>query len=371
MRNIPQLLVLIGLLTSCEQSGKRESHWELLGFNKPDDVNPILTPDTTTLFIDPITLDTVKWEGKDVFNPASVVKNDTLFLLYRAEDFVGKYNGTSRVGLAYSLDGKMFKRFPKPVFYPREDSVKQYEWEGGAEDPRIVESPDGIYIMTYTGYDGNLARLLVASSKDLRNWDKHGPVFSDENDVNQWSKSGSIVTKLEGDRMIAFKIDGYYWMYFGDTDLFIAKSRDLIKWNPVKDESGKWIKVLSPRNGKFDSDLVEPGPPALITEDGILLIYNSRNRLSKGDVNLPDGTYAAGQVLFDRANPAAIINRSAEYFFVPDKPYEITGQVNNVCFLEGLSRYKGQWFLYYGTADSKIAVAISSQSDEIFQLNSN
>jgi predicted GH43/DUF377 family glycosyl hydrolase len=46
------------------------------------------------------------------------------------------------------------------------------------------------------------------------------------------------------------------------------------------------------------------------------------------------------------------------YFMTPDKPYETTGQVNQVCFIEGLVNYKGKWFLYYGTADSKIAVAV-------------
>jgi hypothetical protein len=31
--------------------------------------------------------------------------------------------------------------------------------------------------------------------------------------------------------------------------------------------------------------------------------------------------------------------------------------VGNVCFLEGMVFFKGKWLLYYGTADSKIAVA--------------
>ena len=32
-----------------------------------------------------------------------------------------------------------------------------------------------------------------------------------------------------------------------------------------------------------------------------------------------------------------------------------------MCFLEGLVYFKGRWFLYYGTADSKIAVAVAAK----------
>jgi len=353
---LPALLLLI--IISCHSPEKQPDNWQMTGFVKADDHNPVLNPDTTTWFVDPIRQDTVKWEGKDVFNPASVVRNDTLFLLYRAEDFVGKYNGTSRIGLAYSLDGLNFTRLKKPVFYPEEDQWKVLEWEGGAEDPRIVEDENGRYIMTYTAYDGDKARLLVATSNNLKDWQKYGSVFSDSLDINQWTKSGAIMTRQHGEKLIAEKLNGKYWMYFGDTDLFIATSDDLVKWEPMKDEEGNWLKVLSPRAGKFDSDLVEPGPPAMVTDQGILLIYNSKNKKEIGDQNLANGTYAAGQALFDIKNPTRIVARSDHYFFAPDKPYEITGQVNNVCFLEGLSQYKGKWFLYYGTADSKIAVAI-------------
>jgi beta-1,2-mannosidase len=119
------------------------------------------------------------------------------------------------------------------------------------------------------------------------------------------------------------------------------------------------LKVVLPtREGKFDSDLVESGPPAMLTDQGILLIYNSRNMQAYGDKSLPDGTYTAGQVLFDKNNPAKILKRLNTYFMRPEKPYEITGQVNQVCFLEGLTQFKNKWYLYYGTGDSKIAVAV-------------
>jgi predicted GH43/DUF377 family glycosyl hydrolase len=119
--------------------------------------------------------------------------------------------------------------------------------------------------------------------------------------------------------------------------------------------------VFGPRAGKFDSDLVEPGPPAMLTDSGIVLIYNSRNVPNIGDTSLAEGTYVAGQVLMDKKDPTKVIDRLENYFMKPDRPYEISGQIAHVCFLEGLVRYKNKWFLYYGTADSKIAVATKNQ----------
>jgi predicted GH43/DUF377 family glycosyl hydrolase len=116
--------------------------------------------------------------------------------------------------------------------------------------------------------------------------------------------------------------------------------------------------VIPTRSKKFDSDLVESGPPAMLTDKGIVLIYNSRNIPSIGDSSLAEGTYAAAQVLLDPNDPTKIVQRMEHYFIKPDKAYEITGQVNEVCFLEGLALFKGKYFLYYGTADSKIAVAV-------------
>ena len=150
----------------------------------------------------------------------------------------------------------------------------------------------------------------------------------------------------------------------------MATSDNLIDWTPIPetDPSKKQFdsslnyeafKILfSPRKKKFDSELVEPGPPAIKTKEGILFIYNSMNSPDHGDTSLPDGVYSAGQILLDRNDPTRVLDRSNNNFFKPDKKYEITGQVNNVCFLEGLVPFNSKWFLYYGTADSKIAVAV-------------
>ncbi|HEX7014403.1 MAG TPA: glycoside hydrolase family 130 protein [Cyclobacteriaceae bacterium] len=355
-----QLVFCVVLFGACAKE-QREPDWTMVPFKKADTVNPVLEPIDSSRFLCPVRGSIVNWETKDVFNPAAVVKDGKVFLLYRAEDTVGRHAGTSRIGLAESTDGLHFVRHPEPVLFPREDAYVNYEWEGGCEDPRIVEDGNGTYYMTYTAYDGDIARLLVASSQDLVYWRKHGAAFRNAYKgkfVNKWTKSGAIVTQLENGKLIAARIGGKYWMYFGDTHIFLATSDNLIEWTPLITEDGKdFLPIFSPRKGMFDSDLVEPGPPALITDKGILLLYNARNHPQTGDPSLPAGTYAAGQILLDINDPTHVLDRTDEYFFHPTQSYEITGQVNNVCFLEGLVYFKDTWFLYYGTADSRIAVA--------------
>ena len=282
-----------------------------------------------------------------------------VYMVFRAEDTIGKHAGTSRLGLAISDDGLHFVKQPSPIFYPDNDSMKIYKWEGGVEDPRIIESNDGLYVMTYTAYDGALARLCLATSTDLLSWIKHGLVLKGKY-TDTWSKSGAIVAKQTGDKVVAEKINGKYWMYFGDTDLFIATSDDLITWTPIEDD-GKLKSVLQPRPGYFDSRLVESGPYALIRDEGILLLYNGMNLDSGGDPDVSPGAYCAGQALFDKNDPVTVIDRLEHHFISPNMPYEIAGQVNQVCFIEGMVPFDGKWFLYYGTADSKIAVAVGQQ----------
>ncbi|GAC1367415.1 MAG: glycoside hydrolase family 130 protein [Hymenobacter sp.] len=350
--------------------------WQLLNFIKVDSINPILGPSPVGRFQDPILKQQVLWEEKDVFNPAVVVKDGKVFMLYRAENKIGTFGKASRIGLASSADGIHFTRLPAPVLYPDNDAQKQYEWPGGTEDPRVVESDDHTYYMTYTAYDGDKARLHVASSRDLLHWTKYGNAFTQAfggKYVSKWTKSGSIVSRYEADgRIVATKINGKYWMYWGDAQIWLATSDDLIHWTPIEMAPGEKppvplraqaltmpeLRIILPtREGKFDSDLVESGPPAMITDQGIRLIYNSRNEPAFGDKNLPVGTYSAAQALFDLKDPTKLLKRMDTYFMRPERPYETTGQVNQVVFLEGLARFNSKWFIYYGTADSKIAVA--------------
>ena len=364
------------LLVHCESPKEKnllQENWAFPFFEKIDSLNPILKPSPELKFTDPMTQQEVAWEKRNVLNPAAVVRNDTVFLLYRAQDEWG----TSRIGMAISTDGMNFSKRAQPIFYPDKDEQTPQEWnirkvEGqaydlecvscyfdGVEDPRIIQNEAGIYIMTYTAYNGKTARLSSASSPDLIHWTKHGAVLKGEKYKDYWSKSGAIVTEIIGNQQVAKKIEGRYWMYFGDTQLFMASSTDLIHWEgAINEENGALISVLHPRKGFFDSRLVEPGPYALYTEKGILLIYNASNASNFNDPNLPIFTYAAGQALFDKSEPHKLIDRTPSYFIYPDKDYEKVGEVNEVCFVEGLVFFKEKWFLYYGTADSKIAVAV-------------
>lgn len=369
MKRTAYIVLLIFLLTSCyreqgnqqQETSKTEADWRMLNFVKVDSLNPILQPSTSQRFHCPVSDKVVQWEERNVLNPSAVVRDGKVYMIYRAQD----NQMTSRLGLAISEDGVNFTKESEPILYPDNDTFKKYEWKGGIEDPRIVESEDGTYILTYTAYDGKTARLCLATSKDLRTWEKHGLVLGEGKYKDTWSKSGAIVAKQQGDKMVATKIDGKYWMYFGDTDLFMATSDDLIKWEVVENEENqKLFSVLHPRPGYFDSRLVEPGPYALLQEAGILLIYNGSNAANLNDVSMPKFTYSAGQALYDKNHPYKLIARTNSNFIQPDKSYEKIGEVNEVCFVEGLVNFRNKWFLYYGTADSKIAVAVKEDSKQ-------
>jgi predicted GH43/DUF377 family glycosyl hydrolase len=82
------------------------------------------------------------------------------------------------------------------------------------------------------------------------------------------------------------------------------------------------------------------------------------NLHENGFAGLAPDSYSAGQIFMDKNDPTKVIARTDENFMKPEKPYELTGQVNQVVFIEGLVYFKKKYILYYGTADSKIAVAV-------------
>ena len=170
--------------------------------------NPVLSPNPAN-----------NWESAYLYNPTAIVLNETIFLLYRAQNA----SKTSSIGIAWSTDGYNFTRLNKPVIYATED----YEAIGGTEDPRIVRV-NGTFHVTYTAFNNVSAQLSMATSTDLLNWTKIPPLFPGWIDVAysdidipmprvNHSKSGAIVKEPTS--------DGLYHMYWGDSFFYHATSR--------------------------------------------------------------------------------------------------------------------------------------------------
>jgi beta-1,2-mannosidase len=279
------------------------------------------------------------WESASVYNPAAVVKDDRVVLLYRAhaDDIV------SHVGLATSEDGIHFERHPEPVLSPAEDHEVH-----GVEDPRVTEV-DGTYYLTYTAYDGTNAQLCLATSTDLFEWTRHGPLFPDFNTFlpqgnglpGPWSKAGGI---------LPVPVDGRYLMYFGEGSIWWAESEDLIHWTPCPQDRPVMVPTAP---GTFGDFLVEVGPQPLVTDNGlILLLHNAAVRNDDGSVR-----YTCGQLLLDPADPGTILAQMNRPWLEPSTYEDRNGLVSNVTFVEGLVLFRDTWFAYYGQSDSTLGVA--------------
>jgi beta-1,2-mannosidase len=273
------------------------------------------------------------WESAGTFNPAVIVRDGKIVMLYRAQD----QGGTSRLGYAESQDGIHFTRRSEPVLSPEKD----YEKDGGVEDPRLVQFGD-VYYLTYTGYNKKDAQLCLATSKDLVHWERKGvilPAYKGNWNV-RWTKSGAIVPEKSADK---------YWMYFLGTtsdnkdQMGLASSTDLLHWTEATN-----TPVLPVRAGKFDSRVAEPGPAPILTPKGIVLIYNG------ADDKL---IYRTGVAVFDRNDPRRLLSRTDDPIFAPEKEWEKVGQVPNVVFVEGMVRQGERYLFYYGGADANVGVA--------------
>jgi beta-1,2-mannosidase len=334
-------------------NGSRQ-HWQAGPFGswKRASDQPILSPQGTT------------WESAGTFNPAVIPVRDALpansleghsaapsagtlpagklVMLYRAQDAAG----TSRLGYAEARDWIHFTRRAEPVLSPEAD----YEKDGGVEDPRLQKIGD-TYYLTYTGYNKKDAQLCLATSHDLLHWERKGvivPAYKGNWNVG-WTKSGAIFPG---------KIHGKYWMYWLGTaadktdQMGLSYSTDLLHWTEATN-----TPVLPRRPGRFDSRVVEPGPPPILTPYGIVLVYNG------ADDHL---VYRTGIAIFNPRDPRKLISRTDEPVFAPERDWEKIGQVPNVVFVEGMVPVKNgedvagqmdEFLFFYGAADKYIGAA--------------
>lgn len=307
--------------------------------------NPILRPNPENEF-----------EEAYLYNATAIVLDDKVFLLYRAQNRAR----TLSVGLAWLEDGYNFRRLNRPVLWPT------HPWEngGGCEDPRIVRDPvSKKFIMTYTAYDRNRARLCVAELMNLLDWKKHPPVVPDNwseicnlLDGTQfirtaWLKSGAVFVDKHK--------DGRYYMIWGESGFHLAVSDDLVHWKLTTDD----YRGSMYTTGKFNwqDRLIEPGPAPIKIATGnknqnfYVLFYNSS---TVGGGPYDKATYTISQMLVDYDNlQDGPLARLEKPILVPEHANEVNGQVNRVVFTEGVVQFRGQWFLYYGQGDSELGVA--------------
>ena len=296
--------------------------------------NPVISPN-----------DGNGWEAWQTFNPAAILIDGQVHLLYRA---IG-HDSISRLGHAFSEDGFKFEeRFPDPVYEHSANSGKYVcysiasggSW-GGCEDPRIVRvgDEDKLYI-TYTACDGGL-RVGLTSIKleDFKNkkWNWSRPqLISPPGEVH---KNWVIFPE---------KINGKYAILHS-----ISPKLSIEYLDSLDDISGHIKSHYSPGKidkKRWDSFLRGPGPPPIKTKHGWLLFYHAMNHKSMDK-------YKLGAMLLDLNDPTKILHRSKEPVLIPQECYEIEGFKPGVVYALGAVIKEGDLIIYYGGADSHVCVA--------------
>jgi len=296
--------------------------WDLGPFSRREDPKPILA-------INP----SVSWETGGASSPSAIIRDGKICLFYAGSD-----KTIARIGLAVSADGFAFERSAQPVLAPSTDPQRLAEVKGGCATPRVVETENGIYVMTYVQHGERGSRLAVASSRDLLRWQKHGPAFGET--ATAPPGAGVIVTRLVNGKPVAAQIGGRFWMFWGEGKINLAASTDLARWFPVAEA------VLGPRKDEFDADGVTPGV-AMITERGLLLVYNGR----AGNIT------ASGQALLDPAQPARVLLRSRFPTLRPQTLFERSRRAESVAAITSLVLFQNKWLAYYTAVNGNVGVA--------------
>jgi len=322
------------------------------------------------------------FEADGVLNPAVIKDNGKIHLFYRA---VAKGNFSTIGYCMLSGPLKIEERLGFPILVPEYDYEKQ-----GMEDPRIVKIED-LFYLTYTAYDGINALGALATSSDLKTWEKQGiivPQITYEEFKHLSKENGSIPEKyirfnefqishnkddknvfIWSKNLIFFprKIKGkFYFFHRIRPDIQIVLGIDNLKELTPEFWTNYFLHfkediVLAP---KYDHELsyIGGGCPPIETEKGWLIIYHGVHDSLKGYV------YSACAALLDLENPKKEIARLPYALFSPEEKWELKGEVNNVCFPTGTVVENDTLYIYYGAADERIAVVSLSISELLDEL---
>lgn len=325
------------------------------------------------------------FENEGVLNPAVINTGDSIHIFYRA---VAKGNFSTIGHCELSAPNIIKTRSEKPLLVPEFD----YECQG-IEDPRIVEI-DGTFYLTYTAYDGFNALGALATSTDLIEWHKKGivvPEITYEEFKQCVAAKGTLHDKyarfnesqkshdkqdrkiLLWDKNLIFfprKIHNKFcFLHRIKPDIQIVV--EVEKLEELTDDFWKNYfnrfyenVVLSP---KYDHEVsyIGSGCPPIEIPEGWLIIYHGVHDTVSGYV------YSACAELLDLENPQKEIARLPYPLFFPEKPWELRGEVNNVCFPTGAVVENDTLYIYYGAADEAIALASLSISELTKELLNN
>lgn len=280
----------------------------------------------------------VKWEEKAIFNPAAVVIDGIIRILYRAMST----DNTSVFGYAESQDGvDIIYRPLGPVYQPHEffEEKRIAGGNSGCEDPRIVEMGDKLFV-SYTAYNGvnpPAIALTSISKSDFANhiWNWSHPTIISRDGVDD--KDGCLHPE---------KINGKYFLYHRVNNIICGDYGSTIEF-PERNNYQN-IKILAPRPGMWDGNKVGLSCPPIKTEKGWLVLYHGVSHTS---------TYRIGAILLDLNDPTIVLSRTTDAIFEPKEDYELEGQVGKVVFPCGAIVKNGMIYIYYGGGDSVINVA--------------
>jgi predicted GH43/DUF377 family glycosyl hydrolase len=323
------------------------------------------------------------FENAGVLNPGIIKENDSIHLFYRA---VRKGNFSSIGYASLSSPFAVNERHEQPIIIPEFDYEKQ-----GVEDPRIVKIHDTFYL-TYTAYDGNNAHGALATSKDLKQFTKQGiitPQFNYHEFVSCIESSKCFnekylrFYKLFKDRLSPEAIEKLV-IWDKDVIFFPAKingkfaflhrlypSIQIVYFDNVEDLTKEfWIDYLFNLNDyifldtkyPFEASYLGGGCPPIETEDGWLIIYHGVEDSHVGYI------YHTGVALMDINDPTKEIGRLSEPLFSPETEWEKNGYVNNVVFPSGALLSGNDLYIYYGAADTKVAVVSVKLSELLKEL---
>jgi predicted GH43/DUF377 family glycosyl hydrolase len=148
-------------------------------------------------------------DGLALMSPYVWKDGETYRLMVRGvADPLGPHDPTGVIGSAYSHDGLVFESDPQLSITP--DSAPTGDDAGGCEDPTVVVTQAGHYLIYYTGVDAGRTqgRMIVASGPSLSRLTKQRVVLKappDEGNI----KEATVAQAAKGDWRLFYEYAAY------------------------------------------------------------------------------------------------------------------------------------------------------------------